>query len=159
MLHHLLPKLKTIDISVFLQLDLVFNFLVTMMYWYPTDGYREPWVKHQVKISGSIRVPIPKKSGCRVGIGLRVESGGVELGSRLSRRRVGVVLGSTPCRVGRGRVGVEVESESCWGRRRVEAGGVKLGSGSSRGRVGVVLGSTRRRVEARSSWGVRSGLP
>ena len=91
---------------------------------------------------------------------------------------VGVVVGSTPCQVGwgrvfvwvesgtgRGRVGVDSVSSwvgsgrglgrvgdgsgSCWGRLRVKLGGIGSGSGSSRGRVGVVLGSTPCRV----GWG------
>ena len=82
---------------------------------------------------------------------------------------VGVVVGSTPCQVGWGRVGAWVESGTGWGRMgvvsvssragsgwgqgrvgdgsgsyggclRVKSGRVGLGSGSSRGRVGVALG-------------------
>ena len=56
--------------------------------------------------------------------GLRVKSARVGLGSGSSRGQGGVVLGSTPCQVG-------------WGRVR---------SGSSRGRVGVLLGSKSMQV-------------
>ena len=107
----------------------------------------------------------------RVGVRLHVNLGGVESGSGSSRGQVGVMLGSTPCQFGWGRVGVQVESGvgwgrvgvdsvsssvrsgrglgrvgdgsgSCWGRLRVKSGRVESGSGSSRGRIGVVLGPT-----------------
>ena len=68
-----------------------------------------------------------------------VKSGRVESVYGSSRGRVGVVLGSTPCQVGWGRVGVWVELGTSRGRVGVDS--VSSRPGSSRGLGGVGDGS------------------
>ena len=65
-----------------------------------------------------------------------VKSGRVESGAGSSRGWVGVVLGSTPCQVGPGRVGIWVESGTGGGRIGVVSVSSRAGSGRGLGRVG-----------------------
>ena len=84
---------------------------------------------------------------------LRVELGGVGSGCESSGGRIGVVLGSTPCQVGWGRVRVWVESrmgrvvlgstlyQVGWGQVEVwvESGTGRVGVGSTECQVGCTM--------------------